>query len=135
MFATFPVVATESATTASADIAELFWASVGFWLFFYVWRGGRLRVAALFGCGVAMALAFSSRETVMTLGLFVAGAIMLGQRIDRAQVVWVVAGGLVVLGSRVIDYTLAGGDPWLRFSLCRTACPRRTTVHRRRPSA
>ncbi|MBK8767489.1 MAG: glycosyltransferase family 39 protein [Burkholderiaceae bacterium] len=116
VFATFPVVVT-SATTASADIAELFWASVAFWSFFHAWRGEDLRVAALFGCGAAMALAFSGRETVIGLGLFVAGAILLGRRIGRMQIVWVAAGGLTVLGAEALYYTLAGGDPLLRLSL------------------
>ncbi|MBO3714714.1 MAG: glycosyltransferase family 39 protein [Candidatus Accumulibacter sp.] len=116
VFATFPVVVT-AATNATADIAELFWASVAFWLFFYSWQGGRLRAEALFGCGVALALAFSGRETVMALGIFVAGAILLGHRIGRGQIVWVVVGGLAVLGSEALYYALAGGDPLLRFSL------------------
>lgn len=116
LFATFPVVVT-AATTASADIAELFWVALAFWLFFYAWRGGRLGVWALLGCGAAMAMAFSGRETVIALGIFVAGAILVGRRIERLQLVWVVLGGLAVLALEACYYALAGGDPMLRFSL------------------
>jgi len=116
LFATFPVVVT-AATTASADIAELFWAALAFWLFFYAWRGGKLGVWALLGCGAAMAMAFSGRETVIALGILVAGAILVGRRIGRRQLVWVVLGGFAVLGFEALYYALAGGDPMLRFSL------------------
>ncbi|MBN8455290.1 glycosyltransferase family 39 protein [Accumulibacter sp.] len=116
LFATFPVVVT-AATTASADIAELFWAALAFWLFFHAWRGGGLGVWALLGCGAAMAMAFSGRETVIALGIVVAGAILVGHRIERLQLAWVVLGGLAVLGLEACYYALAGGDPMLRFSL------------------
>ena len=116
LFATFPVVVT-AATTASADIAELFWAALAFWLFFYAWRGGKLGVWALLGFGASMAMSFSGRETVIALGILVAGAILVGHRIERRQLVWVVLGGLAVLGFEALYYALAGGDPMLRFSL------------------
>lgn len=116
VFCSFPVVVS-AATTPSADIAEMFWAAVAFWMFAFVWLGRVKPPLALLACGAALALAFSARETVIALGMFMAVCAVFSRRLHWRSYLWIAAGGLAVLSIEAFYYWLAAGDPLHRIRL------------------
>lgn len=116
IWGTFPVVVT-AAATASADIAELFWSVLAFWLFFYFWHYKQPRRQLLLCIGAVMAIAFSGRETVIAFALFISILAIFSRQITWQDILWIAVGGLCVFALESLYYVLAGGDPLLRFKM------------------
>ncbi len=120
LLATIPVFSIH-AGTVSADLAEAFWAIVGFWLVVQGTRNTRAAPLNMVAAGIAIALAFMGRETVVGLILFIGILMLAGYRIDRRLYWYAGLGFLLVVGLEAIYYAVAAGDPLRRIRIILSA--------------
>lgn len=104
------------ATIPSADLPELFFAALSFWMFW--WACGRARRGwLLFGAGMAAGAAALSHELALALPLFYACLFLVGFRLPRIQYFLILFGFLAVIGLNVAYYWTLTGDPLYRLHL------------------
>jgi 4-amino-4-deoxy-L-arabinose transferase-like glycosyltransferase len=120
LLATIPVFSIH-AGTVSADLAEAFWAIMGFWLVVQGTRNARAAPLNMVAAGIAIALAFMGRETVAGLSLFIGILMLAGYRIGRRLYWYAALGFLLVVGLEAVYYAVASGDPLRRIRIILSA--------------
>lgn len=113
---TTPLFALKS-TIPCADLPELFFVTLSFWLFWYAINGAKPRIGILIGTGVSAGLAFSAHEVTSALLLFYGLLFLINFRIPRLAYLWIVAGFVLVLVGESVYYGLVAGNPLHRFQL------------------
>jgi len=116
LFSVLPVLVLE-ATTASADLAEIFWISVAYWSFVAATRDGRGKTSLLIGAGVAAGLGFTAHETVLAFMVFLGVLFLLGYGIPRWRYWLMAVGFFIVIGTEAAYYWFTVHDPLYRFNL------------------
>jgi hypothetical protein len=116
LFWSLPAVAI-TATMASADVAELFWAVCAFWLVMEACasEGGR-QTRLLVAAGACVGLAFAARETAVALIIWLGAGFLLGLRLPRVKYLWTAAGFLCVVVLECMYYAISVGNPLARFT-------------------
>ena len=114
------------ATIPCADLPELFFAALSFWLF---WRAcwAKRRVALLLVSGISAGFAFSAHELTIALLLFYLVLFLRAYKIPRKTYLWMAVGFATVIIAESIYYWITTGNPAHRFMLLLHA----TTVHDR----
>lgn len=122
---TLPIFALK-ATIPCADIPELFFAALSFWLF---WRAcwAKKRVALLLVSGISAGFAFSAHELTIALIFFYLVLFLRAYKIPRHTYLWMALGFAAVIIAESIYYWITTGNPAHRFMLLLHA----TTVHDR----
>lgn len=115
MLVTLPIFALK-ATIPCADIPELFFVAVSFWLF---WRAcwTEKRVALLLISGFSAGLAFSAHELTIALIFFYAVLFLSAYKIPRHTYLWMALGFVTVIVAEGIYYWISIGNPAHRFML------------------
>ena len=107
-----------NATIAGADLTELFFVLLALWLFQTATKDG-VHSSLLFASGVAMGLAWWTRETTAGLLVLFFLLFLLGYRVPRRHY-WIIAGGfLLMVASEWLYYHLLTGDMWYRIAVDR----------------
>lgn len=118
VMATIPLFALKG-TIINADIPELFFVIVSFWLFVYATKTAK-KYWVLFVSGVSAGLAFGAHEVSVALLVFYGFLFLAAYGIRRVQY-WIMAGGfLSVLLFEAAYYWFAVGNPLYRFHLLLT---------------
>lgn len=114
------------ATIPCADIPELFFVALSFWLF---WQAcfAENRTPLLLSSGIAAGLAFSAHELTAALICFYGILFLKAYRLPRHEYLWMLTGFLLVIAIEGLYYGIATGNPAHRFTLLFQA----TTVHDR----
>ena len=113
--ATTPLFALK-ATIPGADIAELFFVSCSFWLFWLACTRNA-RTTLLLASGISAGLAFSAHELSCALVLFYGVLFLTAYRIRRRDYLWLAFGFLLVIALEAGYYALSTGNPAYRFAL------------------
>ena len=114
--ATLPVLALMS-TIPSADVPELFFVVVSFWLFWAASERPDRSGLALTLAGVAAGLAFSAREVSAGLMLFYGLLFLTRYRMPRARYLLIAAGFAGVIALECLYYVVMVGNPLQRWTL------------------
>lgn len=122
---TMPLFALK-ATIPCADLPELFFVTLSFWLF---WRAcaTEKRISLLLISGTSAGLAFSAHELTTALVLFYTLLFIRAYRIPRRDYLWMALGFAFVIGLEASYYWIAAGNPMHRFNLLLNA----TAIHDR----
>lgn len=112
---TAPIYALKS-TTPNADVPELFFVILSFWLFWRAcvgpaWRGW------LLASGLSAGLAFSAHELSAALMIFYGMLFLRGYRMPRLRYGWILVGFAAVIAAECLYYAVAAGNPLHRFEL------------------
>lgn len=116
LLATTPLVLLKS-TIPGADIPNLFFVALSFWLFWYATVRTRDQVRLLVASGVAAGLASLAHESAAALVLFFAILWCLGQGVARTRYVYLVAGFSGIVLTEVSYYWALTGNPLHRLAL------------------
>lgn len=122
---TIPLFALK-ATIPCADLPELFFVTLSFWLFWQACATEK-RIYLLLISGASAGLAFSAHELTTALLLFYTLLFVRAYRISRRDYLWMALGFAFVLGIEAVYYWIAAGNPIYRFNLLLKA----TAVHDR----
>ena len=115
VFVTIPLFALKS-TIPSADLPELFFVVLSFWLFLRACERPK-RAHLLLASGASAGLAFLAHETTAALLVFYGLLFLAGKRIRRIEY-WVMALGFVaVMASECVYYWVVAGNPWHRLAM------------------
>lgn len=116
------------ATIPCADLPELFFVTLSFWLF---WRACNTdkRIYLLLISGTSAGLAFSAHELTAALVIFYAFLFFREYRIPRRDYLWMALGFALIIGIEATYYWIVAENPLYRFNLLLKA----TTVHDRIP--
>lgn len=122
---TTPLFALKS-TIPCADIPELFFVVLSFWLF---WRAcwAEEHISLLLFSGISAGMAFSAHELTIALILFYGVLFLRAYKIPRRAYLWMALGSTLIIVAEGIYYWIAAGNPAHRFMLLLHA----TTVHDR----
>lgn len=102
------------ATIPCADIPELFFVVLSFWLFWQACFSTK-RVVLLLISGIAAGLAFSAHELTAALILFYGVLFLRGYKLHRREYLWMAVGFLLVTVAEGLYYWIAAGNPAHRF--------------------
>lgn len=114
--ATVPVLALKS-TIPSADLPELFFVALSFWLFWWATTFPSRAPLLLFSAGLAIGFAFSAHEVTAALFFFFGPLFLVGYRLPRITYLWMPLGFLVVIAAEFAYYAWAAGAPLHRWQL------------------
>ena len=98
-------------SAASADIAETFFIGLALWLFITS-DPQAPKVRRLFWCGVVVGLAFLSRDTALSLILFLFGCFVFGAILPRRQFLPIAVGAALVFIAETVYFAVTTGS-WL----------------------
>jgi 4-amino-4-deoxy-L-arabinose transferase-like glycosyltransferase len=116
LLATTPLVLLKS-TFPSADIPNLFFVALGFWLF---WRASRVtdgQRSLLFASGVATGFAALAHEATAALVLFHLLLWLCGRGVPRARYPYLALGFALILLAESTYYWVVAGNPLHRLAL------------------
>lgn len=115
LLVTTPIFALK-ATTPCADIPELFFVIVSFWLF---WQAcwSEKRILLLLFSGIFGGLAFSAHELSSALFIFYGFLFLRSFKIKRNEYLWIALGFFLVLMTEGVYYLITVGNPAHRFML------------------
>ena len=107
---TAPLFVVQS-SAASADIAETFFIGLALWLFITS-DPKAPKTGRLFWCGIAVGLAFLSRDTALSLILFLSVCFVFGVVLPRRQYLPIAAGAALVFVAETVYFAVMTGS-WL----------------------
>jgi len=116
LLATTPLVVLKS-TIPSADVPNLFFVALSFWLFWYATCRVRDPQRLLFASGVAAGFASLAHESTAALVLFYALLCLLGQGVARARYIHLAGGFTSIVAAELLYYWTLTGNPLHRLEL------------------
>jgi len=112
LIALTPIFALPS--SVSDDVVECFFVAASFWAFYF---GSETRVKPVFLvlCGIGAGLAFVTRETSASIGIFYGLLFVRGWRVARPYFFLIAGGFLLVLAIDTVYLAIMTDDPYYRF--------------------